>query len=83
MQGFRYIICNNKKEMIVICNLIIDYSRISIDLVLEPVVSLYNESKAFYFSERAIWVFIELLKEKLLFKEAANLMIKLASDVSF
>jgi hypothetical protein len=67
--------------MIVICNLIIDYTRISIDLVLEPVVSLYNEGKAYYFSERAIWLFAEILKEKLLYKEAANLMISLAADV--
>lgn len=64
-----------------ICNLIIDYTRISIDLVLEPVVSMYNEAKAYYFSERAIWLFVEILKEKLLYKEAANLMISLAADV--
>lgn len=64
-----------------ICNLIIDYTRISVDLVLEPVVSLYHEAKAFYFSERATWLFLEFLKEKLLYKEAANLMIKLAADV--
>ena len=69
--------------MIVICNLIIDYSRISVDLVLEPVVSLYNDARAYYYSERIIWLFLEFLKEKLLYKEAANMMIKLAADVLF
>jgi hypothetical protein len=42
---------------------------------------MYNEAKAYYFSERAIWLFVEILKEKLLYKEAANLMISLAADV--
>lgn len=69
--------------MIVLCNLIIDYSRISVELVLDSVVALYNESKAFYFSERAIWLYIELLKEKSLYREAANVLIKLAADVIF
>ena len=67
--------------MIGICNLIIDYSRISTDSILEQVVAIFSEAKAPYFAERAIWIFYELFKERLLFKEAASLLVKLAGEV--
>jgi hypothetical protein len=48
---------------------------------LEQVVAIFSEAKAPYFAERAIWIFYELFKERLLFKEAASLLVKLAGEV--
>ena len=67
--------------MIGLCNLIIDFSRVSADSALDPILPLYYEKKSFYFVERAIWLHCELLKERQLFREAGTLMVKLAGEV--
>ncbi len=67
--------------MIALCGLHSDMTRGPFEPYVDACLSLYRDANVPHFADRATLVFYEMLKERQLFKEAANFLVKMAGDV--
>lgn len=67
--------------MIALCGLLSDMTRGPFEPYVDSCLSLYKDANVPQFAERATLVFFEMLKERQLYKEAANFLVRMAGDV--
>ena len=66
--------------MIGICSLLLDNNKSPFDPFIDSSIILYKEFLNPYYIQRTILLYIEILKDRKMFKEAATILVKYAGD---